>query len=219
MPRCSPATRASPPSGVCPSTRRSPPRRIAASPSSRSRRRAPPPARSWRWRPRSRRGSRRPRRELRVCLVVTSTPKFCSACGGRLAVVREEGRTRRRCRRCGFTVYGNPVPTAVALIMRGGRVLLTRRARPPYAGTWDVPGGFLEAGEHPEACLRRELREELGMRVRQARLLDFALDRYGPKGFPLLTLVYRVTPAQIGRASCRERVECAGVGVSISRTR
>ncbi len=127
--------------------------------------------------------------------MVTSTPKFCSACGGRLAVVREEGRTRRRCRRCGFTVYGNPVPTAVALIMRGGRVLLTRRARPPYAGTWDVPGGFLEAGEHPEACLRRELREELGMRVRQARLLDFALDRYGPKGFPLLTLVYRVTPA------------------------
>src|SRR5437899_1304646 len=65
----------------------------------------------------------------------------------------------------------------------------------PSAGTWAVPGGFLEAGEHPEACLRRELREELGMRVRQARLLDFALDRYGPKGFPLLTLVYRVTPA------------------------
>src|SRR2546422_8207967 len=32
------------------------------------------------------------------------------------------------------------------------------------------------------------------MRARQARFVDFALDRYGPKGFPLLTLVYRVTP-------------------------
>ena len=108
--------------------------------------------------------------------------------------VREEGRTRRRCPRCGWTFYGNPVPAAVALVTRGGRLLLTRRARPPYAGTWDLPGGFLEAGEHPEACLRRELREELGMRTRPARFVDFALDRYGPKGFPLLTLVYRVTP-------------------------
>jgi len=108
--------------------------------------------------------------------------------------VREEGRTRRRCPRCGWTFYGNPVPAAVALVTRGGRLLLTRRARPPYAATWDLPGGFLEAGEHPEACLRRELREELGMRARQARFVDFALDRYGPKGFPLLTLVYRVMP-------------------------
>jgi hypothetical protein len=33
------------------------------------------------------------------------------------------------------------------------------------------------------------------MRIRQARLVDFALDRYGPKGSPVLTLVYRVTPA------------------------
>src|SRR3989449_6209384 len=32
------------------------------------------------------------------------------------------------------------------------------------------------------------------MRARQARFVDFALDRYGPKGFPLLTLVYRVMP-------------------------
>src|SRR5256712_8723378 len=194
MPRCAPAARASPSPGVCPSARRSPPRRVAASPSSRSRRRAAPPARSSRWRARSRGGSRRSRRELRVCLVVTSTPKFGSAGGGRLAVVREEGRTRRRCRRCGFTFYGNPVPTAVALIMRGGRVLLTRRARPPYAGTWDVPGGFLEAGEHPEAGLRRELREELGMRTRQARVVDFAPHRHRPQGVPVLTPVYPGTP-------------------------
>jgi ADP-ribose pyrophosphatase YjhB (NUDIX family) len=124
---------------------------------------------------------------------VNSTPKFCIECGGRLAVVREAGRARRRCRRCGWTFYGNPVPAAVALIVRGGRLLLTRRARPPYAGTWDLPGGFLEAWERPEACLRRELREELGVETRRARLVDFALDRYGPKGVPLLTLVYRVT--------------------------
>ncbi|PYN31047.1 MAG: hypothetical protein DMD98_18115 [Candidatus Rokuibacteriota bacterium] len=95
------------------------------------------------------------------------------------------------------------MPAAVALIMRGGRLLLTRRARPPYAGTWDLPGGFLEAGERPEACVRRELREELALGIRQARLVDFALDRYGPKGIPVLTLVYRVTPGS-GRPRPRD---------------
>jgi len=78
--------------------------------------------------------------------------------------------------------------------MRGGRLLLTRRARAPYAGTWDVPGGFLESGETPEQGLRRELREELGVGVRRARFIGFALDRYGPRGFAVLAAAYRVTP-------------------------
>ena len=47
--------------------------------------------------------------------------------------------------------------------MRDGLVMLTRRAREPQAGWWDLPGGFLEPGEHPEAALIREVREELGV--------------------------------------------------------
>ena len=133
------------------------------------------------------------------------TARFCLACGGRLATAREDGRARRRCRRCGWTFYGNPVPAAVAVVERGGRVLLVRRARPPYAGTWDLPGGFLEAGELPAACLARELREEVGLRVRRARLLGFATDRYGPKGFPVLAAVYRVGAA-VGRLSAADDV-------------
>ncbi len=152
---------------------------------------------------------------------MSGAPKFCIECGGRLAIVREEGHTRRRCRRCGWTFYGNPVPAAVALIMRGGRLLLTRRARPPYAGTWDLPGGFLEAGERPEACVRRELREELALGIRQARLVDFALDRYGPKGILVLTLVStagnpvpgdRVSRAAAVRAALGQRQVTPGSG-------
>jgi ADP-ribose pyrophosphatase YjhB (NUDIX family) len=106
-----------------------------------------------------------------------------------------DGRRRRRCPRCAWTFYGNPVPAAVAVVAAGGRVLLARRARPPYAGTWDLPGGFLEAGETPLAGLRRELREEIGAGIRTAAFLDFATDRYGPRGVPVLTIVYRVTPS------------------------
>ncbi len=131
---------------------------------------------------------------------MTAGARFCLACGGRLRAVRLDGRRRLRCPRCGWTFYGNPVPASVAVVTRRGRLLLTRRARPPYAGTWDLPGGFLEAGEHPEACLSRELAEELGVRPRRARLIGFATDRYGPGGFALLTLVYRVV---LGRGRLR----------------
>lgn len=106
-----------------------------------------------------------------------------------------EGHRRRRCPKCGWVFYGNPVPAAAGLIVRAGRVLLTLRARPPYEGTWDLPGGFLEADETPEAALRRELREELDIRhTRRARLIGFFPDRYGRDGIPIVTIVYRVSP-------------------------
>ncbi|OGK77760.1 MAG: hypothetical protein A2X52_08070 [Candidatus Rokubacteria bacterium GWC2_70_16] len=119
-------------------------------------------------------------------------PRFCMACGGRLATVREEGRLRLRCRRCGWTFYNNPVPAVLGIAERGGRVLLARRAAPPYAGTWDLPGGFLEAGETPERALARELREELGVRALAPRFIGFFTDSYGAGGMPVLAAVYRV---------------------------
>src|SRR5256712_14190559 len=166
-----PASRSS---AACLSTPRSRPPRIAASRSLLSLRRAPPPARSRTLLRRSGRRSQRPRRDgrgrTRKPTAVTSAPKFCVQCGSRLLAVREEGRTRRRCPRCGWTFYGNPVPAAVALVTRGGRLLLTRRARPPYAGTWDLPGGFLEAGGYPQGCFRPELRGGLRGWTRHGRV-------------------------------------------------
>ncbi len=125
------------------------------------------------------------------------TVRFCIACGALLRLVADGAHRRPRCPRCGWTFYDNPVPAAIALIEHRGRVLLGRRARPPYEGTWDLPGGFLEAGETPERGLARELREELGVGVRRARLIGFATDRYGPAGFMVLTTIYRVTPASL----------------------
>jgi mutator protein MutT len=51
-----------------------------------------------------------------------------------------------------------------AVIDRGGRLLVTRRlAGTHLAGTWEFPGGKCQPGEDREACLVRELREELGV--------------------------------------------------------
>ena len=81
---------------------------------------------------------------------MTGRARFCMACGARLRTVDDNGRLRRRCARCGWTFYDNPVLASCAVIRRRGRVLLARRANPPYAGLWDLPGGFIEAGERPE---------------------------------------------------------------------
>jgi 8-oxo-dGTP diphosphatase len=65
-------------------------------------------------------------------------------------------------------VKGGPpvVEVAAALVERDGRILLARRpAGKHLAGLWEFPGGKREPGEGFEACLVRELREELGVEV------------------------------------------------------
>ena len=122
------------------------------------------------------------------------------ACGARLRATRQDGFRRWRCPRCGWIFYDNPVPATVAIVVGPRGILLCRRAAAPYRGYWDLAGGFIEADETPERGLRRELREELGVRVRRARFRGFVPDRYGPGGFPVLGLVYemrvagRITP-------------------------
>jgi 8-oxo-dGTP diphosphatase len=60
-----------------------------------------------------------------------------------------------------------PVVVLAAVIERDGRYLLSRRLKGTHlAGLWEFPGGKCEPGETHEACLARELREELGADTR-----------------------------------------------------
>jgi 8-oxo-dGTP diphosphatase len=66
------------------------------------------------------------------------------------------------------------VRTAVVAVVRDkeGRVLLTKRAIPPYLGKWVMPGGKIDPGEPITAALIREVREEVGLKVHVEGLVD-----------------------------------------------
>ena len=116
--------------------------------------------------------------------------RFCRSCGCTMRLFEENGFTRWSCPDCGTVDYDNPRPCVTALIIRSKRLLLIRRALDPGAGLWDFPGGFLEKGETPEQGLSREISEELGAQIENARLLGFFPDVYGETEIPLLNIVY-----------------------------
>ena len=93
--------------------------------------------------------------------------------------------------------YANPHATASAVVQDdAGRILLGRRAGEPEAGKWDLPGGFLEEGEHPLDALLRELREETGVEIEPLELVAIELDVYGdgPEAPSTLTLYWTARP-------------------------
>jgi mutator protein MutT len=93
------------------------------------------------------------------------------------------------CPECGFVAYAHSAATASAVVWDDeGRVLFSRRAEDPAAGMFDLPGGFVEEGEHPQDCVVRELQEEAGVTIREPELLGIWMDRYEYKQRAIETL-------------------------------
>lgn len=113
--------------------------------------------------------------------------KFCPADGSKLGKPRASGGVT--CPTCGRSWYRNSAPSVGAAIVRDGRALVTVRGIEPEKGRIDVPGGFLNVGEHPVDGLVREAREELGVEVEVVGdPAMLAVHTYGEDGMYVLAI-------------------------------
>lgn len=83
--------------------------------------------------------------------------------------------------------YPRPMVTVDAAVLstREGKrhMLLIRRARPPFAGMWALPGGFVEIDESLETAVARELAEETGLTgIALRQLRTFGDPNRDPRG-------------------------------------
>lgn len=99
--------------------------------------------------------------------------RFCPRCATPLTAAPPV-----RCASCDNELYWNSVPTAGAVVVRDDTFLAIRRARDPFAGHWDIPGGFCDRAELPVDTAAREVAEETGVAITIGALVGFYLDTY-----------------------------------------
>ncbi len=106
--------------------------------------------------------------------------RYCPECGSKLIPRTENSCERLFCSQCNVFVYENPVPVVAAAILdERKRILLVKRGIEPCIGSWTLPSGFIEMGEHPDACVLREVKEETNLSCTIKRIIGL----YHQKGW------------------------------------
>ena len=91
-----------------------------------------------------------------------STSGHCPRCGER--TTRIDGEWGKRCPKCEYEHYPHLHPAVIVLVRDGNRCLLARKAI--WApGRYALVAGFVDNGESLEGCVRREVKEEVGVDV------------------------------------------------------
>lgn len=113
---------------------------------------------------------------------------YCLRCGKPLVKGQVDGEPRDLCPDCGWVYYPHLKVGAGGLIEESGKILLVKRARPPWQGYWYLPAGYVECDEEPSSAAVREVFEETGLNVRVLGLRDVYYYGDDPRGSGVLIL-------------------------------
>jgi NAD+ diphosphatase len=92
--------------------------------------------------------------------------QYCGKCGHKTDYVHDE--RAKKCPACGFTSYVRLSPAAITAVIKGDKILLSRNAT--FRGNMhSLIAGFVEPGETIEECIKREIFEEVGIRVKNIK--------------------------------------------------
>ena len=97
--------------------------------------------------------------------------RFCGKCG--TAMERHPNPDERAfvCPNCGYVAYPKLSPAVIVLVSRGNQVLLQRNSHYTSAH-WSLVAGFVDPGESLEDALRREVREEASIEIKDIRYIS-----------------------------------------------
>jgi len=94
--------------------------------------------------------------------------RFCGKCGTPMRPHENPNEKAFVCPQCGYTAYPKLSPAVIVLVSKGDRVLLQRNSHYRSAH-WSLVAGFVDAGENLEEAVRREIREEASIEVKDVR--------------------------------------------------
>lgn len=94
------------------------------------------------------------------------THQYCGCCATSMKQAQHE--RVKRCPKCGLRQYPRLSPAVIMLVSRGSEILLARAPR-FRAGMYSVLAGFVEPGESLEETVVREVREEVGIEIKDIR--------------------------------------------------
>lgn len=94
---------------------------------------------------------------------------------------------------------------SAGVIVKNGRVLMAQRMPDDSEGLkWEFPGGKVEAGEAPDACLQRELMEELEIGAGVDRVLDVFSVVKGDRQIILIYYLCHILQGEPQAIECRQ---------------
>jgi NAD+ diphosphatase len=111
---------------------------------------------------------------------------YCPRCGQK--DFKFNGIKKFTCPACNFTFFIN-ASTAVTVILQApdGKIILTKRRFDPNSGFYDLPGGFVDIGESAEEAAKREIFEELGIKIDDLKYLISFPNEYAFEGISYFT--------------------------------
>jgi ADP-ribose pyrophosphatase YjhB (NUDIX family) len=122
---------------------------------------------------------------------------YCPRCAKELTTRHDGGRDRLACPDvdgCGYIHFGDFSIGAAGVVVRDDRALLVQRGWEPFAGSWQLPGGYVEHDEPIAEAVEREVLEEAGITASARDAIAFRHSIGGSIGGPStnIYLVFRL---------------------------
>jgi NAD+ diphosphatase len=92
--------------------------------------------------------------------------RYCGRCGRKTEPL--PGERAKTCPACGLASYPRLNPAVITAVLKDGKILLTHNTSFP-GNRYSLIAGFVEAGETLEECVKREIKEEAGIKVKNIR--------------------------------------------------